>query len=295
MLNNSVEVALLRSRTSTMPRAGSQVMSYPQQLIVDLENGRVIQESPTGSSVHRLDSPEAYRLISQVWLRCGWQTNHVYTYTWLGRPIIQLPEDIVRTQEVLYALRPDVIVETGIAHGGSLIYYASLCELMGKGRVIGVDIEIRERNRKAIEDHPLFHRISLIEGDSIDPEVVEKVRSSIGPGESVFVMLDSLHSAAHVRAELEAYSPLVSSGSYIVAADGIMENLAGLQRYNDERSTDDWHWNNPKTAAESFVNENHDFVIEAPPFVFNESPIKDAVTYWSAGWIKRIRGGGIVS
>jgi cephalosporin hydroxylase len=263
-------------------------MNRPNKLTIDLEAGRVVEETSSYTTIHPIDSPEAYGLISQVWLRSGWQTNQVYSYTWLGRPIIQLPEDMVRTQEVLHTLRPDVIVETGIAHGGSLVFYASLCELMGHGRVIGVDIDIREHNRKAIEEHPLFHRITLIEGDSINPVVVEKVRSMIEPDESVLVMLDGLHTAAQVTAELEAYSPLVSKGSYIVAADGIMESLAGLRRHNDERSTDDWDWNNPKAAAEAFVAEREGFIIEAPPFEFNESPISEAVTYWPSGWIKRV-------
>lgn len=264
-------------------------MSHPNKFTIDLEQGRVTAESAAGSVTHAIDTPEAYRLISHAWLRSGWQNNHVYSYTWLGRPVIQLPEDLVRTQEVLFSLRPDVIVETGIAHGGSLVFYASLCELIGHGRVIGVDIEIRDHNRKAIEAHPLFHRITLIEGDSIDPAVVGEVRARIAPGESVFVMLDGLHTAAQVRAELEAYAPLVNPGSYIVAADGIMEGLAGLRRFNDERPNDDWGWNNPKAAAEQFVAEHDDFVIEPPPFAFNESPITEAVTYSPSGWIKRIR------
>ena len=265
------------------------LVERPKKIIIDLEGGRVFEEYGSHSVLHAIDSPEGYGLISQAWLRSGWQTNQVYSYTWLGRPIIQLPEDMVRTQEVIYALRPDVIIETGIAHGGSLVFYASLCELMGHGRVIGVDIDIREHNRQAIEKHPLFHRITMIEGNSIDPTVVAEVHASIAPGESVFVMLDGLHTAAQVSAELEAYAPLVSKGSYIVAADGIMESLAGLRRYRDERPTDDWDWNNPKAAAEAFVAERDDFAIEPPPFAFNESPVTQAVTYWSSGWIKRIR------
>lgn len=264
-------------------------MTSLKKITIDLEAGRVVAESASDTASYEIDTPAAYGLISQAWLRSGWQNNHVYTYTWLGRPIIQLPEDMVRTQEILYQLQPDVLVETGIAHGGSLIFYASLFELMGRGRVIGIDIDIRDKNRKKLESDPLFHRITLIEGDSIDPAVVDRVRSLIRPDESVFVMLDGLHTAAQVTSELEAYSPLVTKGSYIVAADGIMHDLAGLRRFNDERPTDDWEWDNPKNAAEAFVKTHDDLVIEPPPFTFNESPIKEAVTYWPSGWIKRIR------
>jgi len=160
---------------------------------------------------------------------------------------------------------------------------------MGKGRVLGVDIEIRPPNRAALESHELFEFLHLIEGDSISPKIVEQVASQIGPDETVFVMLDGNHTQSHVKAELELYSPLVSVGSYIVAADGIMQNLAGLQRYQDDRTNDDWQWNNPQSAAREFVAENPDFVIESPKFDFNESPITEPITYCPDGWIKRIR------
>ncbi|MFT5049983.1 MAG: cephalosporin hydroxylase [Chlamydiales bacterium] len=264
-------------------------MTSLKKITIDLEAGRVVAESASETTTHKIDTPEAYRLISQAWLRSGWQNNQVYSYTWLGRPIIQLPEDMVRTQEILHRQQPDVLVETGIAHGGSLIFYASLFELMGRGRVIGVDIDIRDKNREALESHPLFHRITLIEGDSIDPAVVDNVRSLIRPDESVFVMLDGLHTAAQVTSELDAYSALVTKDSYIVAADGIMHDLAGLTRFNDDRPTDTWEWDNPKMASEAWVKTHDDFVIEPPEFEFNESPIKEAVTYWPSGWVKRIR------
>jgi len=148
----------------------------------------------------------------------------------MGRPIIQLPEDIVRIQEVIYALQPDVIIETGVAHGGSLVFYASLFSAMGKGRVIGVDIEIRPHNRRAIEAHPLSRLITLIEGSSIEPETIARVKAQIRLGEKVMVILDSNHTRDHVRAELEAYAPLVAIGSYIVACDGIVRDLQGAPR-----------------------------------------------------------------
>ena len=226
---------------------------------------------------------EAFAVISNAWLRSGWDNKHVYSFTWFGRPIIQLPEDMVRLQEVIYAVQPDVIIETGIAHGGSLVFYASLCKAMERGRVVGIDIEIRPHNRQAIEAHPLFPLITLIEGSSIDPEVVSRVRAQVRPGETVLVLLDSCHTKQHVLDELNAYSPLVTAGSYIVAMDGIMEQVAG-----SPRTEPDWTWNNPRAAAAEFVAAHPEFVIEEPPFVFNEGNISKAVTYWPGGYIKRI-------
>jgi len=248
---------------------------------VDIEQGIVSVEEAGQTSTHRLDTPEAFKIISDLWLRAGWDNRHVYTFTWLGRPIIQLPEDMFRLQEVIHTVRPDVIVETGVAHGGSLVFYASLCKAMGQGRVIGVDIEIRSHNRAAIESHDLSSFITLIEGSSIDPAVVEKVRSQIVPGERVLVLLDSCHTKEHVLAELAAYSKLVTRGSYIVAMDGIMEKVVG-----GPRTQPDWSWNNPRQAAFEFVQANPEFTIEEPPFVFNESNISERVTYWPSAFIK---------
>ena len=160
-----------------------------------------------------LSDPEAFEVISRAWLRAGWDTKYVYGFSWLGRPVIQLPEDMIRIQELIHEIQPDVIVETGVAHGGSLIFYAGLCAAMGKGRVIGIDIEIRPHNREAIEAHRLNPMIQLVEGSSTAPEVVQQVSDHIGAAETVLVLLHSNHSQAHVAAELEAYGPLVSPGS----------------------------------------------------------------------------------
>lgn len=251
---------------------------------VDLEQGTISVDENGLTREYKLDTPEAFKIISDLWLRAGWDNKYVYSFTWLGRPIIQLPEDVIRLQEVIHAVRPDVIVETGVAHGGGLIYYASLCKAMDRGRVIGVDIEIRPHNREAIEAHPLFPLITLIEGSSIDSSVVGQVTAQIKPGEKTIVFLDSCHEKQHVLAELRAYSPLVSVGSYIVAMDGIMEQLAGAPR-----SAPDWAWNNPRQAALSFVAENPDFVIEEPRFAFNEGNVAERVTYWPSAFIKRLR------
>jgi cephalosporin hydroxylase len=256
---------------------------------VDLKQGVIsVQEDGEQETRYELGSKEAFEIISKVWLRAGWDNKHVYSFTWLGRPIIQLPEDMIRLQEVIYSVQPDVIIETGVAHGGSLIFYASLCKAMNKGRVVGIDIEIRPQNRQAIESHPLFSYIELIEGSSIDATTVAAVKAQVRPGERVIVFLDSCHTREHVLAELEAYSPLVSPGSYIVAMDGIMEEVVGAPR-----TQPDWEWNNPKQAALEFVKANQDFRIEEPPFLFNEGNITERVTYWPAAFIKRVSGDAV--
>ena len=146
---------------------------------IDFEKGLVTIEEESSCRTYPINSPEAFSIISDAWLRCGWDTKYVYSFTWLGRPIIQLPEDMMRIQEVVYRIKPDVIIETGVAHGGSLIFFASLCKCIEKGRVIGVDIEIRPHNRKAIEMHKLSNYITLVEGSSIDEMTVGSVKSFI--------------------------------------------------------------------------------------------------------------------
>ena len=251
---------------------------------IDLEQGIVSVEENGRTREYKLDTPEAFQIVSDAWLRAGWDNKYVYSFTWLGRPIIQLPEDMIRLQEVIHAVQPDVIVETGVAHGGSLVFYASLCKAMASGRVIGVDVEIRPHNREAIESHQLSPLITLVEGSSIDPHVVAKVKSQIRPGETVMVMLDASHQKQHVLAELEAYSLLVNPGSYLFAMDGIMEKLAGAPR-----SQEDWAWNNPRQAALEFVAGHPDFAIEEPRFAFNEGNVTERVTYWPSAFIKRLR------
>jgi cephalosporin hydroxylase len=229
-----------------------------------------------------LDDPRAFSIISDAWLRAGWDTKYVYGFSWLGRPIIQLPEDMMRIQELIYEIKPDVIVETGVAHGGSLIFYATLCTAIGKGRVIGIDIDIRPNNRKAIEEHRLNPLISLLQGSSIDLEVIQAVRTSIGSTETALVLLDSNHEKDHVFAELEAYSQFVSPGSYIVACDGIMKHVAGAPR-----TEDDWSWNNPVSAIDEFVAIHPEFECVEPEWPFNEGSIAERVTYWPKAYLRR--------
>src|SRR5437762_13252230 len=159
------------------------------RLTIDGDARRLTQQTENGERVMSLYSPEAFALLSRLWVEVGWSQKYSYTFSWLGRPVVQLPEDLVRVQEVLYRVRPDVIVETGVAHGGSLVFYASLCRAMGKGRVIGIDVHIRPHNRNAIETHSLFDRITLVEGSSIDLGVVGRVSSLIRRGETVLVLL----------------------------------------------------------------------------------------------------------
>lgn len=252
--------------------------------MITIDGDRVIVSEDGDRREYGLDTPEAFTLLSRLWLRSGLDNKYLYRFTWLGRPVIQLPEDMIRIQELICSVKPDVIIETGVAHGGSLVFYASLCKLIGKGRVIGIDIDIRPHNRKAIESHFLSPSITLIEGDSVDITVVESVKAMISEAEVVMVLLDSNHSKQHVLSELNCYSPLVSKGSYIIAMDGIMELVAGAVL-----SQPDWSWNNPRAAALEFVNQHPDFVIEEPKLLFNESTVSERVTYWPDGFIKRVR------
>lgn len=248
----------------------------------DADSITVHSRNGGGPATYPIGTPEAFRILSALWLRSGWDNKYVYSFTWLGRPIIQLPDDLLRLQEVIYSVQPDVIVETGVAHGGSLIFHATLCKALGKGRVIGIDVEIRPHNRAAITSHILAPLITLVDGDSIAPSVVARVRSLIAPAEKVLVLLDSCHTKAHVLAELAAYAPLVAPGSYIVAMDGIMELLAGAPR-----TQTDWTWNNPRQAAIEFAARHPNFKIVEPRFLFNEGSITERVTYWPNAFLLR--------
>jgi cephalosporin hydroxylase len=226
--------------------------------------------------------PLAFKMLSEAWIRLGWDAKYVYGFSWLGRPIIQLPEDLIRIQEVIFQVKPDVIIETGVAHGGSLIFYASLCAALGKGRVIGVDIEIRPHNRAAIMEHRLSQSITLIEGSSVSSDVVNEVKGLVGTNEVAVVVLDSNHSKSHVLQELQLYSQFVSPGSFIVACDGIMKDLVGAPR-----SSSDWNWNNPVSAVEDFLKLYQDFECVEPVRPFNEGLVKDRVSYWPSAYIRR--------
>lgn len=251
---------------------------------VDTARGTIVAHGGDVDTTVPLYSKQGFELLSELWLKVGWNEKYTYTFSWFGRPIIQLPDDMIRLQEVIYALRPDVIVETGVAHGGSLVYYATLCRAMGHGRVVGVDLEIRPHNRRAIEEHPFASSITLIEGDSVSPAVTDQVRQQVASARTVLVLLDSNHSRSHVRAELEAYAPLVTPGSYIVATDGVMQHVADTPRGHKE-----WMTDNPVSAVTDFLHTHSEFACEQPRWPFNESALDRNVTHWPQAYLRRLR------
>lgn len=183
------------------------------------------------------------------------KAQYSYNFTWMGRPIIQYPQDMIAMQEIIWRLKPDLIIETGIAHGGSLIYYASLLELIGKGEVLGVDIDIRAHNKAEIESHPMFKRITMIEGSSVIQETIDKVAAFAKDKKTVLVSLDSNHTHEHVMQELEMYAPFVTTNSYLVAFDTIVEDLP-----NDYMPGRPWRQgDNPKTAVWEFLKNHPEF------------------------------------
>jgi len=185
--------------------------------------------------------------------------KYSYNFDWLGRPIIQHPEDIIAMQEIIWEVKPDLIIETGIAHGGSLIFSASMLELIGgDGQVLGIDIDIREHNRIEIEKHPMYKRITMIQGSSVDEDVIKQVRKFAEGKKGVLVCLDSLHAHKHVLKELELYSPLVTKGSYLVVFDTIVEDMP--EGFYSDRPWD--KGNNPKTAVWEFLKTNDRFKID---------------------------------
>ncbi len=186
------------------------------------------------------------------------KAQYSYNFTWMGRPIIQYPQDMVAMQEIIWAVKPDLIIETGIAHGGSLIYYASLLQLIGKGEVVGIDIDIRSHNRAEIEAHPMFDRITMVEGSSVDLQTIRNVEELAAGKEVVMVCLDSNHTHDHVLKEMELYAPFVSKNSYMVVFDTIVEDLP-----NDYLPGRAWKvGDNPKTAVKEFLKKNPEFEID---------------------------------
>jgi cephalosporin hydroxylase len=257
-------------------------------MIVDSDRQEIILDDKSKVSLY---TPEGFRALSDLWLKVGWDQKYLYGFTWMGRPIIQNPDDMVRMQEVIYSIKPNFIIETGIAHGGSLIYYASLLHAMGHGRVVGVDIEIRSHNRKSVEEHELFHLIDLIEGSSTDTLVLKQVEDIVGIGRTIIVILDSAHDYDHVLKELKLYSEFVSEGSYIVVTDGSQEYLHVTPRAKNDYPgyVDTWETNNPQKSAEDFVKENLGFKLVEPNFPFNEGNINFRVTLWPSAFIRRLK------
>lgn len=245
------------------------------------------------ANIAGLKSDARLRRDSIDWLQRTLAHRYSYNHAWLGRPIIQYPQDMVAIQELIWAIRPDLVIETGIAHGGSLILSASMlalldyCDAVESGqmldpkathrRVLGIDIDIRSHNREAIEAHPMAHRIDMLQGSSVAPDIVAEVHRRAHGHERVLVILDSNHTHEHVLAELEAYAPLVSRGSYCVVFDTVIEDLpAGM--YPDRP----WDvGDNPKTAVSEFLASNHDFVVD------EDIEAKLLITVAPGGYLRR--------
>jgi cephalosporin hydroxylase len=204
------------------------------------------------------DDPSLLR-ASRQWFIQSCRYNYSYNFSWMGRPIIQFPQDIMAMQEIIWKVKPALIIETGIAHGGSLIFYASMQALIGKkGHVLGIDIDIREHNRIKIEKHPLFNHITMIEGSSIDDNIISRVHKFAASKRPVLVVLDSNHTHSHVLKELEIYSGLVTKDSYLVVFDTVIEDMP-----DDFFPNRPWgKGNNPKTAVQDFLNASDRFVVD---------------------------------
>ena len=218
--------------------------------------------------------------ISKKWFQDSYKYEYSYHFKWLGRPIIQYPQDMIAIQEIIWNVRPDLIIETGIAHGGSLVFSASILELIGNGDVLGIDIDIREQNRIEIEKHKMYKRIRMIEGSSVDSKVAKKVYEFAKDKKRIMVFLDSNHTHEHVLKELKTYSPLVTKGSYLIVFDTIIEDMP--TDFFGKRS---WSkGNNPKSAIHEFLKTNDRFKIDKT--IEN----KLLITAAPSGYLKCIKG-----
>jgi len=231
------------------------------------------------ADIDAMSKDEELQRKSLDWMLHADKYKYTYNFQWLGRPIIKFPSDIVVSQEIIWQVKPDLIIETGIAHGGSIVFSASMMELLGgAGRVVGIDIDIRAHNRREIEAHPMAKRITMIEGSSTAPEVLAQVREIAKGRERVMVFLDSLHTHEHVARELELYAPLVSVGSYLVLPDTFIEHFP--KGYYADRPWD--VGNNPMTAMRDFLQRNPNFEID------QETCGKLSITEAIDGYLKRI-------
>jgi cephalosporin hydroxylase len=258
------------------------------------------------NNLRRLQGDTDFRGLSNVWVREAIRLSYGYNFTWLGRPIIQFPQDIYVLQELIWTVRPDIIIETGIAHGGSLILSASMlamldyCDAVSSGKdicptdssrkVVGIDIDIRAHNRTAIEDHPMSHLINLIEGSSIDTLIVETVKQMIPTNSRVLVMLDSNHTHDHVFEELKAYAPLVTRGSYCIVMDSSIEVLPV-----DFETNRPWcRGNSPASALHQYLRnlqDNETFGVDGSNLAFEiDKLIESKITITGAidGFLKRL-------
>lgn len=222
----------------------------PKQSKISIDNGQT-------QIKYDLYSEEGFELLSNLMIKVGAEKRLNYEATWLGRPIIQFPSDIIAIQELLWKIKPDFVIETGVAHGGSLILSASILEMIGNGEVIGIDIDIRQHNRKEIESHNLFKRINLIEGSSIDPKIISKIEELIIGSKKIVVILDSNHTQEHVSEELKLYSKLVTPKSYLVVHDGAQAWVSDIPRGRQE-----WEYNHPLNSISEFLENNSQFSID---------------------------------
>lgn len=222
---------------------------------------------------------------SSAWMNLANARKYSYHFEWLGRPIIQYPQDILALQELIWRIQPNLIIETGIAHGGSLIFSASMLELNAAcggprdAKVLGVDVEIRSHNRKAIEEHPMAQRISMIQGSSIAPEIIAQVQERASGQDRVLVCLDSNHTHAHVLAELEAYAPLTTIGSYCAVFDTVVEDMPKELFPNRPWGPGD----NPKTAVREYLKSHPEFEID------KSIQHKVLITVAPDGYLKRVK------
>ena len=221
---------------------------------MSVRDDRAAFEEKARAQATALGHDQAVFEIAMKALHAADRYNYSYLWSWMGVPIIQFPADVMATQEVIWATKPDIVIETGVARGGSVLFMASLLELIGNGKVIGVDIDIRPHNRDSIERHPMGQRVTLIEGASADATTVAAVRAQIPSGASVMVVLDSDHSRDHVLAELRCYGPMVTKGCYLVVADTILGRLDADQTPRNRSKL--WlKGNEPLNALRSFLQE----------------------------------------
>jgi len=241
-------------------------------------------EKEVKERVDAIGNNEELKSSASNFIKASLTPKYSYNFSWLGRPIIQYPQDLIAMQEIIWEVQPELIIETGIAHGGSLIFSASMLELIAactgnEGEVLGIDIDIRSHNRKAIEEHPMYKRISMIEGSSIAPEVVAQVVEKAKGKKRILVCLDSNHTHEHVLAELEAYASLTTVGSYCVVFDTVVEDMP-------KELADGRPWgpgNNPKTAVFEFLKSHSGFEIDRG--IQN----KILITVAPDGYLKRVR------
>lgn len=230
-------------------------------------------------NIERLGQDASFTQLSREWTVRSSELRYSYNFKWMGLPIIQLPQDIVAMQELIWSTQPDVIVETGIARGGSAVFYASLMELIGKGKVVSVELDLRDSNRQALENHPMRKRIEILDGDAIAEDTAARVQSRIRPGDTVLVCLDSNHTHEHVLRELQLYGPMVSVGSYMVVFDTVVEVLP-----EPKEKTRPWgKGDNPWTAVQEFLRIDDRFKI------LDDYDSKLAVSYAQNGYLQRVR------